>query len=82
MSALISRARCTYSQTPSRGSLEIVIEQADGPVLVGLNDVTGKILLSKNTGADGRLTLDLSHLQNGVYLLRANAVTKKVVLAK
>ncbi len=67
---------------PNRGSLEIVIEQAEEPVLVGLNDVTGKILLSKNTGADGRLTLDLTHLQNGVYLLRTNGVTKKVVLAK
>lgn len=67
---------------PSRGSLEIFIEQADGPVVVALNDVTGRMLLSKNTGMDGRLTLDLSHLQNGVYLLRANEVTERVVLTK
>jgi len=67
---------------PSRGSLEIVIDQPNEPVTVVLNDITGRLLLSKNTGLDGRLTLDLSHLQNGVYLLRANEVTERVVLAK
>ena len=67
---------------PSRGSLEIVIDQPNGLVTVALNDITGRLLLSKNTGLDGRLTLDLSHLQNGVYLLRANEVTERVVLAK
>ncbi|MFM9947686.1 MAG: T9SS type A sorting domain-containing protein [Saprospiraceae bacterium] len=67
---------------PSRGSLKIVIDQPNGPVAVALNDITGRLLMSKNTGLDGRLTLDLSHLQNGVYLLRANEVTERVVLAK
>jgi len=67
---------------PSRGSLEIVVEQPEGLVAVMLFDVTGRRLLSKNTGLDGRLTLDLAHLPDGVYVLRANEVTERVVLAK
>ncbi len=67
---------------PSRGSLEIRVEKPDAPLVLTLNDITGRLLFSKTMGLDGRLTLDLSALQNGVYLLRTNEWTERVVLAK
>ncbi|MEM9261324.1 MAG: T9SS type A sorting domain-containing protein, partial [Bacteroidota bacterium] len=47
---------------------------------VSLHDLTGRVLQTQNTGPqEGQLTFDLSDLPAGLYLLRSETITQKIL---
>lgn len=60
---------------PTQGLVAITAQGS-----VSLHDLTGKVLQSQNLGPrEGQLTFDLSDLPAGLYLLRAEGGTQKIV---
>jgi ELWxxDGT repeat protein len=71
---------------PSTGRLQISIETKPQtePTLLKVTDLLGKEVYSEKLPANAsNYTIDLSHLQNGIYLLHGNNITpQKLIIQK
>ena len=61
---------------PNPASTTLTIESAAGTIQ--MFDIMGRLLLTANA-TDGQTRLDISHLPNGIYLLRTETTTTKII---
>jgi photosystem II stability/assembly factor-like uncharacterized protein len=67
-----------YSIYPNPATNNITINSSTTLHKIMVTDVLGKIVLTQ-TSANTSESIDLSHLQTGVYFLTANGATKKII---
>jgi hypothetical protein len=63
---------------PVRDMFHIEIVNLKANSTIAITDVLGKIVLTQPV-IDTNQTIDISNLQSGVYLIRTNGVTKKII---
>jgi Secretion system C-terminal sorting domain len=67
-----------FSIYPNPASTNITINASTVLNKVVVTDVLGKIVLTQ-TSANTSVSVDLYHLQTGVYFVTTNGVTKKII---
>lgn len=83
--SMATQIQWKYYPNPTTGIVYVQCEQMVGDLYI--TDLTGKVLARYSIGSDGKTTLDLSELANGLYLLRYQYesdkfLTGKIILAR